>query len=63
VAQLGREQKVTGMTAAEYITRNVIERGGLRHTVFPGGSRIDGPHPRMYEALHGLVDRPRDYSV
>jgi D-alanyl-D-alanine carboxypeptidase len=56
-------EKVTGTTAEHYITRNVIERAGLRHTGFPTGPRIDGPHSRMYEALHGLIDPPRDYSV
>ncbi|MFF3014272.1 serine hydrolase domain-containing protein [Streptomyces sp. NPDC057939] len=56
-------ERVTGTTAERYITRNVIERAGLRHTGFPTGPRIDGPHPRMYEALYGLIDPPRDYSV
>jgi D-alanyl-D-alanine carboxypeptidase len=56
-------EQVTGTTAERYITRNVIERAGLRHTVFPDGPRIQGPHPRMYEALYGLIDPPRDYSV
>ncbi|MER7112077.1 serine hydrolase domain-containing protein [Streptomyces sp. NPDC000229] len=56
-------EQVTGATAEEYITRNVIERAGLRHTAFPTGPRIKGPHSRMYEALHGVIDPPRDYSV
>lgn len=56
-------EKVTGVTAEEYITRNVIERAGLRHTAFPAGPRIEGPHSRMYEALWGTIDPPRDYSV
>ncbi|GAA2572300.1 serine hydrolase domain-containing protein [Streptomyces fimbriatus] len=56
-------EHVTGTTAEEYITRNVIERAGLRHTGFPDGPRIKGPHSRMYEALWGLIDPPRDYSV
>lgn len=56
-------EEVTGTTAEQYITRNVIERAGLRHTGFPAGPRIEGPHSRMYEALHGFIDRPRDYSV
>ncbi|MEU6883576.1 serine hydrolase domain-containing protein [Streptomyces sp. NPDC046712] len=56
-------EKVTGTSAEEYITRNVIERAGLRHTGFPAGPRIQGPHSRMYEALWGLIDPPRDYSV
>ncbi|CAL9667689.1 IS4 family transposase MICBce6 [Streptomyces sp. enrichment culture] len=56
-------EQVTGMPAERYITRHVIERAGLRHTGFPAGPRIKGPHSRMYEALHGAIDPPRDYSV
>jgi D-alanyl-D-alanine carboxypeptidase len=55
--------RVTGTTAEKYITRNVIERAGLEHTGFPDGNRIQGPHSRIYEALFGLIDPPRDYSV
>ncbi|WP_251073015.1 serine hydrolase domain-containing protein [Streptomyces sp. ISL-43] len=56
-------EHVTGTTAEKYITRNVIERAGLRHTEFPTGPRIKGPHSRLYEAFYGLIDPPRDYSV
>ncbi|MBT2482400.1 serine hydrolase [Streptomyces sp. ISL-94] len=56
-------EQVTGTPAEQYITRNVIERAGLRHTEFPDGPRIEGPHSRMYEAFYGLIDPPRDYSV
>jgi D-alanyl-D-alanine carboxypeptidase len=56
-------EHVTGVPAEEYITRNVIERAGLEHTAFPAGPELAGPHPRMYEALFGAVDPPRDYSV
>lgn len=56
-------EHVTGIPAEQYITREVIDRAGLRHTGFPTGTRIKGPHPRMYEALFGLIDPPRDYSV
>ncbi|MFF0559883.1 serine hydrolase domain-containing protein [Streptomyces sp. NPDC004266] len=56
-------EHVTGVPAEEYITRNVIERAGLRHTEFPTGTRVRGPHSRMYEAFYGLIDPPRDYSV
>ncbi|MDR8408852.1 beta-lactamase family protein [Nonomuraea sp. 3-1Str] len=56
-------EQVTGTTAEQYITQNVIKRAGLRHTEFPAGPRIKGPHPRMYEAFFGLIDPPRDYSV
>ena len=56
-------EQVTGTTAENYITRNVIERAGLQHTEFPVGPRINGPHSRMYEAGFGSIDPPRDYSV
>ena len=56
-------EKVTGTTAENYITENVIRRAGLKHTEFPDGPRIKGPHSRMYEAFFGLIDPPRDYSV
>jgi D-alanyl-D-alanine carboxypeptidase len=54
---------VTGATAEKYITRNVIERAGLRDTGFPDGPHVDGPHSRLYEAWFGMIDPPRDYSV
>ncbi|CAL9597501.1 serine hydrolase domain-containing protein [Streptomyces sp. enrichment culture] len=56
-------ERVTGVGAEEYLTRNVIGRAGLRHSGFPDGPRVKGPHSRMYEGLWGLVDPPRDYSV
>ncbi|MFF6877291.1 serine hydrolase domain-containing protein [Streptomyces sp. NPDC012474] len=55
--------QVTGTTAERYITRNVIERAGLRDTAFPTGSCVDGPHTQLYEAWFGMIDPPRDYSV
>jgi len=56
-------EKVTGQKAYTYLTRNVIDRAGLRHTYLPRTPYIKGPHPRMYESFHGLIDPPRDYSV
>jgi CubicO group peptidase (beta-lactamase class C family) len=56
-------EQVTGTTAEDRITRDVIERAGLRNTGFPTGPVIEGPHPRMYEAFYGKIDPPRDYSV
>ncbi|WP_338897099.1 serine hydrolase domain-containing protein [Streptomyces sp. TG1A-60] len=56
-------EKVTGQKASTYLTRHVINRAGLRHTSFPRTPYIKGPHPRMYESFHGLIDPPRDYSV
>ncbi|MEL5955860.1 serine hydrolase domain-containing protein [Streptomyces sp. CLV115] len=55
--------QVTGTTAERYITRNVIERAGLRDTGFPTGPHVDGPHSKLYEAWFGMIDPPRDYSV
>ncbi|MFD0360500.1 serine hydrolase domain-containing protein [Nocardia sp. GCM10030253] len=56
-------EQVAGTTTEKYITESIIERAGLEHTAFPDGPDLDGPHPRMYEALYGLIDPPRDYSV
>ncbi|MEV4636917.1 serine hydrolase domain-containing protein [Actinoplanes sp. NPDC049548] len=56
-------EKVSGVGAEQYITRNVIARAGLRHTGFPTGTQIKGPHSRIYESFFGLIDPPRDYSV
>jgi D-alanyl-D-alanine carboxypeptidase len=56
-------EQVTGTTVEKYVTREVIERAGLRHTEFPAVPYVEGPHSRMYEALFGLIDPPRDYSV
>ncbi|MER6990361.1 serine hydrolase domain-containing protein [Saccharopolyspora hirsuta] len=54
---------VSGMGAAECITRTVIERAGLRDTEMPSGPFVGGPHSRIYEAWFGMIDPPRDYSV
>jgi D-alanyl-D-alanine carboxypeptidase len=56
-------EKVTGQDPAAYITRDVIDRAGLRHTSYPRTPFIKGPHPKMYESFYGLIDPPRDYSV
>ncbi len=56
-------EQITGTTAEKCITRNVIERAGLRDTEFPSGPSVNGPHPRMYEAWFGMIDPPRDYTV
>jgi D-alanyl-D-alanine carboxypeptidase len=56
-------ERVTGTTAEHCITRNVIERAGLRDTELPTGPYVDGPHSRLYEAWFGMIDPPRDYSV
>ncbi|GHJ39967.1 hypothetical protein Sm713_55760 [Streptomyces sp. TS71-3] len=56
-------ERVTGTTAERYITRNVIERAGLRDTELPTGPHVDGPHSRIYESWFGMIDPPRDYSV
>ena len=53
---------VTGTAAEDWITRSVIERAGLRHTEFPVGPRIDGPHSRLYESWFGMLDPARDYG-
>lgn len=56
-------EQATGTTAERYITRNVIERAGLRDTGLPAGPHVSGPHSQLYEAWFGMIDPPRDYSV
>ncbi|MEV6808291.1 serine hydrolase domain-containing protein [Streptomyces sp. NPDC051132] len=56
-------EEVTGATAEECITRNVIERAGLQDTALPTGPYVDGPHSRLYEEWFGMIHPPRDYSV
>ncbi|KAB8161969.1 serine hydrolase [Streptomyces sp. 3MP-14] len=54
---------VTGTTAEQCVTRNVIEPAGLKDTAFPTDPTVEGPHARLYEAWFGKLDPPRDYSV
>ncbi|WP_129841093.1 serine hydrolase domain-containing protein [Streptomyces sp. RFCAC02] len=56
-------ERVTGTTAEQRITHDVIHRAGLRETSFPTAPRIDGPHSRLYESWFGMIDPPRDHSV
>lgn len=56
-------EQVTATAFQTYIAENVIERAGLEHTGFPDGPTLTAAHPRMYEALFGMIDPPRDYSV
>ncbi|UBU17794.1 serine hydrolase domain-containing protein [Nonomuraea gerenzanensis] len=56
-------EKVTGVGAERYITDHVIRKAGLRHTAFPRTPHIPGPNSKAYEALFGLFDPPRDFSV
>jgi D-alanyl-D-alanine carboxypeptidase len=54
---------ITGSPAETCITRNVLERAGLRDSELPDGPDVSGPHSQMYEAWFGMIDPPRDYSV
>lgn len=56
-------REITGMAPERYITENVIDRAGLRHTYFPRSPYIRGPHSRAYENLYGFIDPPKDFSV
>ncbi|GGP05265.1 hydrolase [Nonomuraea glycinis] len=56
-------EKVTGIKAETYVTRNVIRKAGLHHTSFPSTPHIPGPHSKAYESWLGFIDPPRDYSV
>ncbi|WP_067706601.1 serine hydrolase domain-containing protein [Nocardia yamanashiensis] len=54
---------ITGASAEKHITRDVIERAGLRDTELPTEPDIHGPHSRHYESWFGMIDPPRDFSV
>ncbi|MGW0121500.1 serine hydrolase domain-containing protein [Streptomyces sp. NPDC003327] len=56
-------ERVSGTTAEECITRDVIERARLRETGFPTGTRVEGDHSRLYESWFGMIEPPRDFSV
>ncbi|WP_051071945.1 serine hydrolase domain-containing protein [Amycolatopsis decaplanina] len=56
-------EHLTGTPVEEHISRAIIKPAGLTHTGFPAGPKIEEPHSRMYEALFGAIDPPRDYSV
>ncbi|MFI9511289.1 serine hydrolase domain-containing protein [Nocardia sp. NPDC052566] len=56
-------ESITGTSAEKCITRNVIDRAGLRDTELPTGPYIEGPHSLHYESWFGMIDPPRDYSV
>jgi D-alanyl-D-alanine carboxypeptidase len=56
-------ERVTGTSAEECITRNVIERAGLRDTELATGPQVSGPHSHMYEAWFGMIEPPRDFSI
>ena len=56
-------EHVTGTTAEDCITQNVIERAGLRDTELPDGPHVSEPHSQMYEAWFGMIEPPRDYSI
>ncbi|PXX57582.1 D-alanyl-D-alanine carboxypeptidase [Nocardia tenerifensis] len=56
-------ESVTGASAEQCITRDVIERAGLRDTGLPAGPYIIGPHSLHYETWFGMIDPPRDFSV
>lgn len=54
---------ISGTSAEKHITRDVIERAGLRDTELPTEPDIHGPHSRHYESWFGMIDPPRDFSV
>ncbi|WP_067828639.1 serine hydrolase domain-containing protein [Nocardia inohanensis] len=56
-------ESVTGTTAEKYITRDVIERAGLRDTELPTTPELTGPHSLHYESWFGMIDPPADFSV
>ncbi|MEV0251707.1 serine hydrolase domain-containing protein [Nocardia sp. NPDC050712] len=56
-------ESVTGSPTAQYLSENIIRPAGLEHTSLPDSPYLEGPHPKMYEGMYGVIDPPRDYSV
>ncbi|WP_240777315.1 hypothetical protein [Nonomuraea basaltis] len=54
---------MTGTSAERYITDHVFRKAGLRHTSLPRTPYLPGHSSKEYEALFGLFDPPKDYSV
>ena len=50
-------EKVTGIKAETYVTRNVIRKAGLHHTSFPSTPHIPGPHSKAYESCSASSTR------
>ncbi|MGW5689105.1 serine hydrolase domain-containing protein [Nonomuraea sp. NPDC003754] len=55
-------ERVTGVRAEDYVTREVIGKAGLRHTFFPTSHRLPQPHSKAYEGLGGLFDPELEVS-
>lgn len=53
---------MTGVRCEEYVAGQIIAAAHLAETEVPSGPQLREPHSRMYEALFGLIDPPRDYS-
>ncbi|WP_405498053.1 serine hydrolase domain-containing protein [Streptomyces sp. NBC_00096] len=57
-------EKVSGQKLADYITKEVIEPAGLKHTVFPAGAEFPDPHAQGYtdQTASGKVEDAADWN-
>lgn len=57
-------EKISGQTLADYITEEVIEPAGLKHTLFPTGSEFPKPHAQGYtdQTASGKTEDAADWN-
>ncbi|MCB5165202.1 beta-lactamase family protein [Streptomyces bambusae] len=57
-------EKITGQNAGDHITTNVIEKAGLKNTVFPTDAAFPTPHPQGYteQTLSGKEEKSTDWN-
>lgn len=57
-------EKVSGQSLADYITKEVIEPAGLKHTLFPTGAEFPEPHAQGYtdQTASGKTEDSADWN-
>lgn len=57
-------EKISGQTLADYITEEVVEPAGLKHTLFPTGAEFPAPHAQGYtdQTATGKTEDAADWN-
>ncbi|MER5488052.1 serine hydrolase domain-containing protein [Streptomyces sp. NPDC002812] len=57
-------EKISGQTLADYITEEVVEPAGLKHTLFPTGAEFPTPHAQGYtdQTASGKTEDAADWN-
>ncbi|MGW6705365.1 serine hydrolase domain-containing protein [Streptomyces sp. NPDC054956] len=57
-------EKISGQKLADYITKEVIEPAGLKHTLFPAGAEFPKPHAQGYtdQTASGKTEDAADWN-